>query len=148
MLFLQLFLTVFVVPKTQDKARSFLRSSNVNFFDNFVKQQKLNNTIIFDTPKAITIMQKNIFNLLRQHEINLSNYQLMTSKISNQSNIKPINSMEFIFCISFNLITAIKTQTKTVNKRTRKDDKSNPYRINSKELALYLFWSTVNKTKK
>ncbi len=50
MLFLQLFLTAFVVPKTQDKARSFLRSSNVNFFDNFVKQQKFNDTI-----KGVTI---------------------------------------------------------------------------------------------
>ena len=50
MLILQLFLTTFVVPKTQDKARSFLRSSNVNFFDNFVKQQKFNDTI-----KGVTI---------------------------------------------------------------------------------------------
>ena len=50
MLVLQLALTVFVVPKTQDKARSFLRTSNVNFFDNFIKQQKFNDTI-----KGVTI---------------------------------------------------------------------------------------------
>ena len=70
MLFLQLFLTIFVVPKTQDKARSFLRSSNVNFFDNFIKEQKFNDTI-----KGVTIYTEkkdkdgNLINLYLKKEL-------------------------------------------------------------------------------
>ena len=46
----QMLLTCFVVPSSQDLARSFLRTSEVNFFDNFVKPQKFNDNI-----KGITI---------------------------------------------------------------------------------------------
>ena len=46
----QIFLTTIIVPNSQDLARSFLRTSDVNFFDNFVKQQKFNDTI-----KGVTI---------------------------------------------------------------------------------------------
>ena len=71
MLILQLFLTVFVVPKSQDMARSFLRSSNVNFFDNFIKKQKFNDTI-----RGVTIYADkkdkdgNLINLYLKKEIN------------------------------------------------------------------------------
>ncbi len=41
----QILLTSLIVPKSQDIARSFLRSSTVNFFDNFIKPQKFNDTI-------------------------------------------------------------------------------------------------------
>ena len=44
MIFQILFLT-FLVPKTQDLARSILRNSNINFFDNFLKPQKFNDII-------------------------------------------------------------------------------------------------------
>ena len=42
---LQIILTSLIVPKAQDLARSFLRTSSVNFFDNFIKPQKFNDTI-------------------------------------------------------------------------------------------------------
>ena len=41
----QILLNSFVVPNSQDMARSFLRTSTVNFFGNFVKPQKFNDTI-------------------------------------------------------------------------------------------------------
>ena len=71
MLILQLILTVFIVPKSQDMARSFLRSSNVNFFDNFIKQQRFNDTI-----KGVTIYTDkkdkdgNLINIYLKKELN------------------------------------------------------------------------------
>ena len=46
----QIILPSLFVPKAQDTARSFLRSSTVNFYGNFIKPQKFNDTI-----KAVTI---------------------------------------------------------------------------------------------
>ena len=50
MMSIQIVLTSLIVPKSQDKARSFLRTSDVNFFGNFIKPQRFNDTI-----KGITI---------------------------------------------------------------------------------------------
>ena len=47
---IQIFLNSFIVPKTQDMARSFLRTSSVDFLDNFIKPKKFNDTI-----KGLTI---------------------------------------------------------------------------------------------
>ena len=80
MLVLQLTLTVFIVPKAQDKARSFLRTSNVNFFDNFIKQQKFNDTI-----KGVTIYTDkkdndgNLINLYLKKEID-NGFQITYAK--------------------------------------------------------------------
>ena len=46
----QIILAGFVVPKTQDLARSFLRTSSIDFIESFIKQKKFNDTI-----KGITI---------------------------------------------------------------------------------------------
>ena len=46
----QILFTSILVPIAQDTARSFLRSSTINFFDNFIKPQKFNDTI-----KGVTI---------------------------------------------------------------------------------------------
>ena len=45
LLLIQICFTSFVVPNTQDKARSFLRNSNVNFLGSFVKPKRFNDTI-------------------------------------------------------------------------------------------------------
>ena len=49
-LILQLIMNVFFVPFTQDKARSFIRQSNVDFFPSLVKPKKF-----MDTVKKLTI---------------------------------------------------------------------------------------------
>ena len=41
----QITLAAFIVPNTQDMARSFLRTSSVNFLESFIKQKKFNDTI-------------------------------------------------------------------------------------------------------
>ena len=42
---IQILLSSFVVPKTQELSRDFLRKSNIDFFDNFIKPRKFNDTI-------------------------------------------------------------------------------------------------------
>ena len=42
---IQMLLTSLIVPNTQDKARSFLRNSDVNFLGNFIKPKRFNDTI-------------------------------------------------------------------------------------------------------
>ena len=46
----QIILTSFVVPFTQDKARSYLRNSSINFIENLIKPKTFNDTI-----KGLTI---------------------------------------------------------------------------------------------
>ena len=46
----QIFLTAVVVPKSQDLARSFLRSSSINYLENFIKPRIFN-----DAVKGLTI---------------------------------------------------------------------------------------------
>ena len=81
LLIFQIILTAFVVPKSQDIARSFLRSSTVNFFDNFIKPQKFNDTI-----KGVTIFSDkkdkfgNLTNLYLKREINSNEFQITYAK--------------------------------------------------------------------
>ncbi len=42
---IQMLLTSLIVPKTQDLARSFLRTSSINFFENFIKPKVFNATL-------------------------------------------------------------------------------------------------------
>ena len=89
----QIFLTTFIVPNSQDLARSFLRTSEVNFFDNFIKQQKFNDTI-----KGVTIYADkkkrngNLENLYLKKEIGNNQFQITYAKRGEFSEIngKPI----------------------------------------------------------
>ncbi len=47
---LQIFLSSFIVPQTLDYAKSFIRSSDINFLDNLIKPRKFS-----DTAKGLTI---------------------------------------------------------------------------------------------
>ena len=84
LLILQIILTSLIVPKSQDMARSFLRSSTVNFFDNFIKPQKFNDTI-----KGVTIYSDkkdkdgNLTNLYLKREINSDEFQITYAKKGN-----------------------------------------------------------------
>ena len=51
--FFQLILTTVVIPYTQDLARSYLRNSSFNFFENFIKPKKFNDNI-----KGLTIFNE------------------------------------------------------------------------------------------
>ena len=54
LLLFQIFLTNVIVPKSQNKARSFLSDSNIDFVDNFIKPKRFNDTI-----KGVTIYSEN-----------------------------------------------------------------------------------------
>ena len=78
---IQIILTSIVVPTSQDMARSFLRSSSVNFFDNFIKPQRFNDTI-----KGVTIYsdkkdnEGNLKNLYLKKELDKNNFQITYAK--------------------------------------------------------------------
>jgi len=78
---LQISLSAFIVPSAQDKARSFLRTSSVNFFESFIKQKKFNDTI-----KNVTIYSDgkdkdgNLLNLYLKKEENINNFQITYAK--------------------------------------------------------------------
>ena len=50
LMIIQLIFSSVIVPKSQDLARSFLRTSTVNFYENFIKPKRFNDTI-----KKVTI---------------------------------------------------------------------------------------------
>ena len=81
LLFLQILITSIIIPKSQDIARSFLRSSTINFFGNFIKPQKFNDTI-----KGVTIysdkkdLEGNLYNLYLKKEINKNEFQITYAK--------------------------------------------------------------------
>ena len=81
MMLIQIIFTSLIVPKSQDKARSFLRTSDVNFFGNFIKPQRFNDTI-----KGVTIYAEKkdqdgkLYNLYIKKEINSANIQITYAK--------------------------------------------------------------------
>ena len=93
LMIIQILLTTIIVPKSQDLARSFLRTSEVNFFNNFVKQQKFNDTI-----KGVTIyadnksVDGNLKNLYIKKEMRNNEFQITYAKRGEFSQVsgKPI----------------------------------------------------------
>ena len=81
LMLIQIFFLTIVVPKSQDLAKSFIRSSKINFFENFIKQQKFNDTI-----KGVTIFTEkkdkdgNLYNLYLKRETDNDNFQLTYAK--------------------------------------------------------------------
>ena len=78
---LQITLAAFVVPNSLDKARSFLRTSSVNFLESFIKQKKFNDTI-----RNVTIYSDgkdkdgNLLNIYLKKEENINNFQITYAK--------------------------------------------------------------------
>jgi len=81
---LQIILTSIITPKTQDLARSLLRNSNINFFDDFIKAKKFNDLI-----KDLTIYSKN-----KDQDNNLENIYIK-KKVSGGFEITFARSGEF-----------------------------------------------------
>ena len=81
LMIVQITLASLIIPKSQDLARSFLRTSTVNFFGNFIKPQRFNDTI-----KNVTIYSEkkdnegNLYNLYLKKQIDQNNFQLTYAK--------------------------------------------------------------------
>ena len=81
LMIIQITLSSLIIPKSQDLARSFLRTSTVNFFGNFIKPQRFNDTI-----KNMTIYSEkkdnegNLYNLYLKKQMGRNNFQLTYAK--------------------------------------------------------------------
>ncbi len=81
LMLIQIFLASIIVPNSQDLARSFLRSSTVNFYENFIKPQKFNDTI-----RGVTIYSDGkdeggkLKNLYIKRELKNNEYQITYAK--------------------------------------------------------------------
>ena len=91
---IQILLASFIVPKTQELARFYLKNSTVNFFENFIKPQRFNDTI-----KGVTIfsekkdMEGNLYNLYLKKEIDKNNFQITYAK---RGKFKEINNIPIL----------------------------------------------------
>ena len=100
---IQIILTSIIVPKSQKIAKSYIRSSNVNFLGNFVKPQKFNDTI-----KGVTIYtdQKdesgNLSNLYLKKKIDKNNFQVTYAK---KGVFKEINNRPLLILYNGETIT-------------------------------------------
>jgi len=81
LMLIQIFLSSIIIPISQDVARSFLRTSTVNFFGNFIKPQRFNDTI-----KNVTIYSEkknaegNLINLYLKKQISENDFQITYAK--------------------------------------------------------------------
>ena len=78
---LQLLITIFLVPETQNLSRSLIRTSNVDFIDSFVKPRKFNDNIngltIYAEEKNKNGILKNLY--IKKNE-NSENFKLLLQK--------------------------------------------------------------------
>ena len=113
LLLIQLFFTTFLVPSSQDLARSFLRTSEVNFFSNFIKPQKFNDTI-----KGVTIFsekkddQGNLYNLYLKREFGENHFQITFGK---RGVFKDINGTPILVLYDGETITAKNNQITNIS---------------------------------
>ena len=91
---LQILITSIIVPKSQNIGRSLIRSSNINFFENFIKKKKFNDTIkgltIYSEGKSENGDLKNIYLKKNNGE---DNFQITYAK---KGLIKNINNNQFL----------------------------------------------------
>lgn len=79
--FIQLSLNAYLIPKTQDYAKSLLRNSNINIFENFIKTKNFN-----DTLKGLTIYIENkskdgqLSNIYLKKQSSKENFQITYAK--------------------------------------------------------------------
>ena len=90
---IQIFLTALIVPKSQDLARSFLRSSSINYLENFIKPRIFN-----DAVKGLTIYSNSKDELGNLKEIYLKkgsgdNFQITFAK---EGRFKKIGKNQFL----------------------------------------------------
>ena len=81
LLIIQITLNSIVVPKSQELAKSYIKTSNINFLGNLIKPQKFNDTI-----KGLTIYSDrkdeygNLYNLYLKKIIDKKNFQITFAK--------------------------------------------------------------------
>ena len=131
-LFFQLLFNIFITPKSQDLARSYLRGSNIDFFPSLIKEKKfidiVSNLTIFVENKNEDGSFENIF--LKEYN-GSSNYQIIFAKYGkiktdnnvialelNSGNIiDRVNDEEKIISFDTTIFNLSKYQTKTITQQ-------------------------------
>ena len=78
---IQIFLTAIIVPETQNKARSYIRSSNIDFFPSLIKPRKF-----IDTVEDLTIFTNSkdddgtLRNIILKDNLNKNSSQIIIAK--------------------------------------------------------------------
>ena len=81
LMLVQIILSSILVPKSRDLARNFLNTSKINFFENFIKPKKFNDTI-----KNVTIYSDkkddkgNLYNLYLKKQTDNNNFEITYAK--------------------------------------------------------------------
>ena len=110
---IQALLSSIIVPKSQDLARSFLKTSTVNFLDNFIKPQRFNDTI-----KGVTIFSEgknnkgNLTNIYLKKETSDDNFQITYAK---KGIIKEINKFPILVLYTGETITVKEGKTTSIS---------------------------------
>ena len=105
----QTILVAAVVPKAQDTARSFLRSSSINILDNFIKEKKFNDTI-----KGVTIYSDSkgddgsLNNIYLKKQDNKKSFQITYAK---KGILKKINNNQILELFDGETISVIDNRT-------------------------------------
>ena len=104
LMIVQLIFSSIIVPKSQDLARSFIRSSTINFYENFIKPKRFNDTI-----KKVTIysekkdIEGNLYNLYLKKEIDQNNFQITYAK---KGYFKEFNNLPILVLFNGETITS------------------------------------------
>ena len=105
----QILLVAVIVPKAQDTARSFLRSSSINILENFIKEKKFNDTIrgvtIYSDSKSDDGSLNNIY-LKKQN--NKQSFQITYAK---KGILKKINNNQILELFNGETISVIDNRT-------------------------------------
>ena len=105
----QTILVAAIVPKAQDTARSFLRSSSVNILENFIKEKKFNDTI-----KGVTIYSDSkgedgsLNNIYLKKQNNRKNFQITYAK---KGILKKTNNNQILELFNGETISVIDNRT-------------------------------------
>ena len=112
-LILQIILTALIVPASQDLARSFLRNSNFNFFENFIKPKKFNDNI-----KGLTIYSENkddegfFYNIYLKNKTGDENFQITYAK---RGVFKKINNASILRLFDGETISKVNDDLTTIS---------------------------------
>ena len=104
--FFQIFLNSIVVPTTQDQARSYLRTSSINFLENFIKPKKFNDTVKDLTIYSDSISEDGSFsNIYIKKGVGFDNFQTTFAK---KGNFKKIGNRKIFELYNGETINVVK----------------------------------------
>ena len=133
LMMVQIIFSSIIVPKSQDIAKSFLRTSTVNFFGNFIKPQRFNDTI-----KNVTIYSEkkdikgNLYNLYLKKQLDQNNFQITYAK---KGVFKEFNNIPVLVLFNGETITG-------------KNDKITNFSFSKSDFPLNTFQSNTTTYKK